>query len=251
MRQWILAAAVSVLAVGSASAQTMDQPTTGFYLRGEVGYGWTRGAGLTDNSAPTSSVCVICSSTQLNNLGSGAELGGGVGYRINDWLRAEATIAYRGWYQLSATDPDGFSYKSDVKSLVGMANLLVDPPVKLGPLQPYLGAGIGIAHNTMGTISQNAYFPSVGIGASESDPGGSSNNFAWQLMAGLAWPLTSTLTAELGYRYLDAGKIQTSAGTSQFSIYGGGINFTTPVTTTGVKGNLAVNEVVLALRWAF
>lgn len=227
------------------AAQEAVRPATGLYLRGEAGYFWSRPAGLGDRAAWNGPNCVICTGGDLDEIGNGGMVGGGLGWRFNDWLRAEATVTYRGGLQLKEADGTGYSYRANIHSTAGMVSLLVDAPWRLGPLQPFAGAGIGVARNTMGGISQSASFSGVPI--SESDPGGSSTGFAWQATLGLAWPLLPNLTAELAYRYVDLGKLKTSAGTSQFTV--GASSAAVP--TGGLSGDLRGQEALVALRWSF
>jgi opacity protein-like surface antigen len=234
-----------LLPAGTGLAQEAVKPVAGLYLRGEVGYFWSRPAGIGDRAAWNGPNCLICTGGDLDDVGNGGMVGGGLGWRFNDWLRAEATVTYRGGLQLKDSDGSGFSYRSNIHSTAGMLSLLVDAPWRLGPLQPFAGGGIGVAHNSMGRISQSGSF--AGLPVSESDPSGSSTGFAWQATLGLAWPILPNLTAELAYRYVDLGKLKTSAGNSQFTVG----TTTVAVPTGGVEGNLRGQEALLALRWSF
>lgn len=246
MRATIIGIGLAVLLPGGiAMAQEAVKPATGLYLRGEAGYFWSRPADIGDRAAWNGPSCVICTGGSLDDVGNGGMIGGGLGWRFNDWLRAEATVAYRGGLQLKDSDNSGYSYRSDIHSTAGMVSLLVDAPWRLGPLQPFAGAGVGIAHNSMSHISQSATFS--GVPVSENDPGGSSTGFAWQATVGLAWPVMPNLTAELAWRYVDLGKLRTSAGTSQFTVGTASV----AVPTGGVEGNLRGQEALLALRWSF
>lgn len=91
-----------------------------------------------------------------------------------------------------------------------MATLLIDSPWRLRPLQPFAGAGIGVARNTMDPITRNTFFGDTLV--ARQTPGGSNTGFAWQAPAVLALPITANLTAELAYRYVDLGKLETSTG---------------------------------------
>lgn len=245
MRATVICIGLALLLPAVAGAQEAGKPASGLYLRGEVGYFWSRPADIGDRAAWNGPNCVICTGGSLDDVGNGGMIGGGLGWRFNDWLRAEATVTYRGGLQLKDTDGSGYSYRSDINSTAGMLTLLVDSPWRLGPLQPFAGAGLGFAHNRMGGISQSATVS--GLPVSESDPGGSNTGFAWQATAGLAWQFMPNLTAELAYRYVDLGKLRTSSGNSQVTI--GTASVTVP--TGGVEGNLRGQEALLALRWSF
>lgn len=246
MRALLMGIGLAVLLpAGIGLAQEAVRPATGLYLRGEAGYFWSRPADLGDREAWNGANCIICTGGHLDNIGNGGMVGGGLGWRFNDWLRAEATVTYRGGLQLKDADGAWYSYRANIHSTAGMISLLVDAPWRLGPLQPFAGAGIGIARNTVGGITQNSSF--AGLPVTENDPGGSTTGFAWQATAGIAWPILPNLTAELAYRYVDLGKLRTSAGTSQFTL--GATSVAVP--TGGLSGELRGQEALVALRWSF
>lgn len=64
------------------------------------------------------------------------------------------------------------------------------------PWTPYVGAGIGLAH----------------LKADDGHNAKSVNNLAWQVMAGIAYDITSNWTVDAGYRYADLGRIRKNFG---------------------------------------
>jgi opacity protein-like surface antigen len=189
----------------------------GWYLRGDIGM-TTSSAKLHVNAYDT-----LPSGTVLQQLGQGFDGGMsydlGVGYRFNNWFRADITGEYRAKVGFSGTDflmfPNGGGPLSDVytggyKAWVGLVNAYVD----LGTwwcLTPFIGAGVGAAHvQTTGFQDSGALFTSVGgqnvvTGASYFANGASTTNFAWAAHAGVAYKVTNNFTVELAYRYLDMG----------------------------------------------
>jgi opacity protein-like surface antigen len=95
-----------------------------------------------------------------------------------DGLRGEVEMAYR------TNDLDDFS--GDVSSLAVMGNLLADIAVS-ETVRPFLGAGIGLAN-----VESNSNI----LGGDDDD-----TVFAYQLIAGLGFPLTHVTTLDLQYRY--------------------------------------------------
>ena len=75
-------------------------------------------------------------------------------------------------------------------------------------------------------------------------PGGTKSNFAWQAGAGISLELTKQLAIDIGYRYFDAGRIETDAGNA---IVGGVV--VGPY--SGAKGDLAAHEFVGSVRFGF
>lgn len=241
----ILAAGIGALLLtvaggGPAGAQV--------YLRGDLGLGAATDAGVKDKAGAGNPGCLICEPGSFDDLGNSAVIGAGVGYRFSDLLRADATVSYRGGFRWRGSDVIGVSYRANVSSWALMANGYVDLPLALGPVRPFVNAGIGVAWNRMSAIQQDWGPSSLAAAGTETDPSGSSTNFAWNVGAGLAWTIRPNLSADLAYRCADLGDVETKAGISQASFAPGG-TFQAP--TSGVRGRLRVNEVVLSLRYAF
>ena len=120
---------------------------SGWYLRGDAGWSWLN----TDHDS-----------------GSTVVLGGGVGYQLNDNLRADL----RGDYA-------GVGNSNEFFTTV-LGNVYFDIPTST-ILTPYVGAGIG-----------------YGWSDSRDD---NEDGVAFGLMAGVGFRLTDNLTADVGYRY--------------------------------------------------
>lgn len=89
---------------------------------------------------------------------------------------------------------DGFDHFRLYKQSY-MANAYFDY-LTCTPWTPYVGAGIGISH----------------LKADFGETGKSTNNLAWQVMAGLAYDITSNWTVDAGYRYADLGRVRKNYG---------------------------------------
>ena len=87
---------------------------------------------------------------QNNSFGTAGIFGLGVGYRVNNWFRADVTGEYRGNSQFFGKDvaspmPGGFgtdTYHATKSEWVVLANAYVD----LGTwwcITPFIGAGVG------------------------------------------------------------------------------------------------------------
>lgn len=174
-----------------------------------------------------------------NNAGSSAIIGVGLGYHINDHVRTDATLGYRGWYQLKASEPlsgTTFGAQADIKSLVGLLNVYYDIG-HYNVFTPYIGGGIGFSNNKVD--STGLTLGGTGIGNIDSH---TNTSFAWQIGAGTAVDITSSIALDVGYRYVDMGTAQTG---DTATIVG------TPLSGTTLKGNLHANEVQIGLRAAF
>ena len=92
-----------------------------------------------------------------------------------------------------------------------MVNGYVDFPLaRTKAVVPYAGAGVGYARNKIDDIS-NPNLPPLPPGLSTL-PGGTKSGMAWQVSFGVGIQLTSKVMLDVGYRYLDSGKIETDAG---------------------------------------
>jgi len=210
------------------------------YFRVETGYSQSFDADFGDKNFGADHV--ICGNQtcttrgSFDDVGSSVILSAGVGRHFTRNLRGEINLAYRPGYQVDGMDKfiTPGHYTADVKSWSLMASGYYD--FHLRGWIPYLGAGIGVARNTVGTFTfhDNAGFS--GSAASKTTAG-----VAWALMAGVGIPLSPRYTIEVGYRYIDLGKIETGPGSQTF------LGTTTPY--EGAQGRLKANELTLALRF--
>jgi opacity protein-like surface antigen len=196
-------------------ASPIDFSGGGFYLRGDVG------VGIADLRTHTSTFAysVPDDRYEKKSLDDSGIIDVGVGYKINNFFRVDVTGEYRSSSHLGAVEsynqgyynnpPDasrGYDvYNGSIRSIDALLNGYVD----LGTwncLTPFVGAGVGIANNQVGTITDQGATGGFGYSSSHNQ-----TNFAWALMAGLAFNITPNTKIELGYRYLDLGNA--SSGT--------------------------------------
>jgi opacity protein-like surface antigen len=186
----------------------------GWYLRGDIGMTNQSLQNLTLATAP------FPAGFQSTGMGfdSSTSYGLGVGYRFNNWFRADVTGEYRGnanfhgsqFSPLNVSAP-GFAevdnYSGSKSEWVAMANAYAD----LGTwwcVTPFVGAGIGASRNTISGFRDDGVNLTTGVGTSPSSTfaaNGSKWNFAWALHAGLAYKVTPGFTVELAYRYINLG----------------------------------------------
>jgi opacity protein-like surface antigen len=224
----------------------------GWYLRGDIGFSNQSVKNVLDtNSAAYNNVAV----SQTSGFGSAGIFDLGVGYRFNNWFRADVTGQYRGNSNFTGLDavtgtgPNaGFvgtdSYTATKSEWVALANVYAD----LGTwwcITPFIGAGVGTARVSVGNFTDTGDFITLaGTQAHSFNSAGSASqwNFAWALHAGLAYKVSPGLTVELAYSYLDLGKGMTGP-TSSFD----GV---TNVTHAPFSfNNITSNDVMLGLRW--
>ncbi len=195
---------------------------SGFYLRGDVGVGIadlrTRG------STFDAGYDVPDLRYETHSLDDAAFVDAGVGYRFNNYIRADVTGEYRAASHFSATESytaapgtgtASTAYDKDdasIRSVVGLVNGYVDAGTWYG-LTPFVGAGVGVANVSVKNLTDISFGNAYGYGNGGGGYAGdhSTTKFAYALMAGLDFHVTPNLTLEFGYRFLDLGTV--SSGT--------------------------------------
>jgi len=219
------AVSAALLSVSNASVQAADlgygsikdMPVAApsgrvWYLKGTIGVKnedadsiWTSGGGT--NGPGYQSGNFVVESIDIERK---AIFGVGVGVEYNNWLRFDVTGEYRGKQGFRARDYNWVvdynnDYSADLESWVGLFNVYWDIRNWHG-FTPYIGAGIGFSSNTVKDFRDvNSAFGAVYTG----DKDKTTTNFAWALYAGVSYDLTSNLTFDAGYRYLDLGDAKT------------------------------------------
>lgn len=148
------------------------------------------------------------------NIGAGAVIG--VDLRPYGMaLRAEVEYNHRLRldFDTRETAPAVIGYENNVDTDSVMFNLYVDWPTKT-PWRPYVGAGIGWARHTS-NVSRGDIATSVRETREEN-----SDNFAFSFQAGLRVAITRSWIGEIGYRYIDMGRIDSGTFTTGDRVIG-------------------------------
>jgi opacity protein-like surface antigen len=269
-RALVLAGAVALAGAGMAqAADLLPAPPpvepfaasgpdfSGWYLRGDVGVGVSDLGKMSSTLAP--GIFAPDYRYDRASLQDAAIVGIGVGYQFNNWFRADVTGEYRSAQGYDAAtsyanyvpagaaggvcgdtgaNPRCFDfYHGSVTSGVLLANGYVDLGNYWG-LTPFIGGGVGVAYNRIGSIYDNSV-GNTGGGVSGSV---SRADFAWALMAGLDWTVNPRLKMELSYRYLNLGKVASGPIVCQAAAGCGNEvqNF-----------QLASQDIRLGMRWMF
>jgi opacity protein-like surface antigen len=169
-------------------------------------------------------------------------------------VRGELMLGYHGDRKLSGT-PGNYTITNDhtaaagavvpdptvidplhssVKTYTMMANAYKDLG-RYGNVTPYVGAGVGIAYNMM----SETYFTGTTTLPNKIH-GDNDIALAWALMAGIGYQISDRAILDVGYRYLDMGKIS-----SQRHDNAGFINPRVQV------DDLAAHEIKVGLRYHF
>jgi opacity protein-like surface antigen len=121
----------------------------------------------------------------------------GGGYKFNNWIRGDATLGLFGTQPVfvGGAPYAGTPYTTaELKKYLLLVNAYVDLGTWYG-VTPFIGAGAGgDLINSVNTVTQTSFVNST-----------QKYNFAWALMAGLAYNLTDNASVEVGYRYVNFG----------------------------------------------
>ncbi len=197
--------------------EIVEVSTGGWYLRGDLDFAFMQIRGVDYHAGGNLNSFIT---SEVDNTWS---IGAGIGYQINNYLRADLTADYefssdfRGSTSgdcSAASNQPGSCTSADSSSysmLILMANAYVDLG-KYHGFTPYVGAGIGGAYVSWDTLNNtatctatvcNGSFPGGPGTTITASPhaGVASWRFAWSLSAGASYDLTSNLKLDAGYRY--------------------------------------------------
>ena len=179
----------------------------GWYLRGDLGYGFNTNPDLSDSNG---------AKFDGDDLDDSFSFGGGIGYNLMRGFRMDVTLDYRndadmyGFFQASPQTP----LTGELSSLVGLMNFYYD--LDLGHrITPYIGVGIGFASHTVDAGKLTSPTDVVDFG------GETETEFAWALMAGVDIDLRANWKLDIGYRYLNMGDysaLDVTTGTKNFIV---------------------------------
>src|SRR5215471_14429648 len=206
---FVLAGATALVVGSGALAADLAAPyqplaTGGWYLRGFIGQ-----SNQFVNSISHPSFATAQQFTFLDKGGfdSAPFYGAGVGYQWNSWFRSDVTGEYRGKTSFHALDRyfnAGNYFTNDYKASKSEWVALVNAYIDLGTwwaITPFIGAGVGVAFNTIEHFRDTNVIASGG-GWAET---GRQTSLAWALHAGAAYRASSNFAIELSYRYLNVG----------------------------------------------
>ncbi|MCO5732010.1 outer membrane protein [Rhizobium sp. SSA_523] len=227
MKKTLMGAIAIALAAGTAHAADVYQPqpepaftdvpevqvqqsSSGWYLRGDIGYGFTDFDGADFYQGNYTGAKADFHTAKLRD---GLTLGAGVGYQVNSYLRTDLTFDYFNKAKFEgSTRGSGAGFGACVgpctshdRSSMRAYSLLANAYVDLGTygyITPYVGAGIGGTYvkwdklrNTSCADNGSGCDPTIEHG------GKGSWRFTYALMAGATIDVTCNLKADVGYRY--------------------------------------------------
>jgi opacity protein-like surface antigen len=178
----------------------------GWYLRGDIAYKiWADPSVDWDDSAAGLDF-------DDEDLDDSWGIGGGVGYRFNEWFRADLTVDYEFPADFEGTTPcpadcggtgrTTNDETAEISALTTLANVYVDAGNWSG-FSPYVGAGVGFSYVMIDDIVSQSGDTSFDVDDVDDWA------FAWALMAGVAYNFSPNLAVDLGYRFLNIEEVET------------------------------------------
>lgn len=128
----------------------------------------------------------------MKNTEQAAVFDAGVGFRMNEYFKADLTAQWRPWGKQEFKEDGAKVGKADMWTMGAMANVYASYPV-YDKFSVYATGGVGYSYNKADS------FKGVYKGKGRS-------NFAWNVGAGVEYALTPCVTLDLGYRFSDLGK---------------------------------------------
>jgi opacity protein-like surface antigen len=236
-----------------AAPPIMDDFTSGWYLRGDVGIGMNRFSSFDHTATNTAFVWPASWNIDSKGMNDSVFIGAGIGYQWNNWMRFDVTGEYRmttkfravGRYSGVADFCAGGGTCFDVydgshSAAVFLANAYVDLGSWWG-VTPFIGAGAGMAYHNISGLWD------LGLNSDGTTGRGFANsyaslNFAWAVHAGVSYNVASNLKIELAYRYLNMGSVRTGIVDCAGCGAGGPLAYYT-------MRNMDAHDIKLGLRW--
>ncbi len=230
---------------------------SGWYLRGDVGYIFSKSIGTVDYTT-YDPIALTYGSASFASADIDADFtwGGGFGYRFTDYFRADATVeGFRGDFS-GRTESDEpcladpvvntgcrSPNKSDYSAIGVMANGYVDLGTYVG-FTPYVGAGVGYSFVSWDRLGDTTYCVDGTVACASPLAVGSTGHdgedgwrFTYALMAGFAYDISRNFKLDVGYKYrnIDGGDM---FGWDSPQTFG-----------DGSSGNVETHEVSVGLRY--
>ncbi|MCB5177557.1 outer membrane protein [Microvirga lenta] len=191
-----------------APAMRATRPSTeGWYLRGDIGY--------VHHKRPEADFSAgdFRSDLLREDLGDAAGVGLGIGYRFSPNFRMDVTADhFSSRFKGTAPTPTfatvSVADRASLQSSAFLVNGYVDFG-SMGGFTPYVGAGIGLARNVFSDYTRTTYDAVADLETWQRLAGGDDRSFAWALMAGVGYRLSSNFSLDLGYRYVSRGDMKT------------------------------------------
>ena len=208
------------------------------------------GASKTSDTGETSFILSNGASRALqdDDLGTGSAFGFSLGKYLTDSFRLELEAIKRTGYAYDgrAIPFPTFTYNTKIQTESLFINGFYDfQPFTMSntAITPYLGGGMGISRNKMGTT----VFRNNGIPSGSIIDGDTINQFAYKLSAGTLVSITEQLSLDVNYQYVNLGAFK---GGTEFS--NTGVRLPALDRQRGINGgDIKTQELMVGLQYKF
>ena len=224
----------------------------GWYLRGDIGYAHTS----VDSVVYYQATPTLTGSFERHDISESWMLGGGIGYQITDYFRADLTLDhyfsadFSGSSATNATcsvvvpGPTGtcsYSDNAEFAATTLLANAYLDMGTYSG-FTPYVGAGVGGALVHWSDVTNTEIDDDDATNTATSTHGGNGEwRFAYALHAGASYDLSHNMKFDAGYSFTHIN------GGHMFDFESGNANSG----QQGFDGDIKIHAVRAGVRWNF
>jgi len=173
----------------------------GYYITAKGGASKTFNTGTTSLNTADGTLFTF----QNEDLGTGSAFGFSVGKYLTDSFRLELEAIKRTGYDYDASHNTGFKETAKLQTEALFINGFYDfQPfsIRNTAITPYLGGGVGISRNKMGTTIE---VRATGIPNGITFDDNTINQFAYKVSAGTLVSLTEHLSLDVNYQYVNLG----------------------------------------------
>jgi len=242
------AATPSIASTASTAVSTAQQNIKlsdnfkGFYITAKGGISKSRDAGVTSYSNLNGNPQI-----SLNeDLGAGSAFGFSVGKYLTDSFRLELEATKRTDYEFDVLYSTGNNEdKANIKTEALFINGFYDfQPftIRNTPITPYLGGGVGLSRNKMGTTRES----NNGVANGYASDGNNINQFAYKLSAGALFSLTEKLSLDVNYQYVNLGEFKGSV-----AVFKDGVRTGSDSKKATNGGEIKTQELMVGLQYKF
>jgi len=207
----------------------------GYYITAKGGISKTLDTGIM-------TYITVDDTNPLNNedLGTGIAFGFSAGRYITDNLRLELEVIKRTSYELDTSLESNrtTTLKGDIDSNSVFINGFYDfQPFSISntAITPYLGGGLGISRNEMGTVTET-----TAEGITNLD-GKKINQFVYKVSAGTLVSLTESLSFDINYQYVNLGSFKSGVNAGAAGTLDKPLN----------EGEIKTQELMVGLQYTF
>ena len=170
---------------------------SGYYVRGDIGYGFPNDQEQVNGSG-------VASTNESND--EFVKFGIGLGYDYEGPMRTELSFSYSPDMDNSGNSTGATTTNGSIENYLFMVNAYYDFDGVSQGFIPYVGGGIGLSRN----VSDDGKIANAAGTVNLTEGGAGKNNLGWALGFGTAVQTDGNVTVDMGYRYVAMGEAQGS-----------------------------------------